>query len=44
MWSKCADMRQEWDDKHQRGLHARRIKEAREEAEKYRKWMEEACK
>jgi hypothetical protein len=44
MVTKCADMRQEWDDKHQPGRHARKIDDNRQGAEKWRKKMEQRCK
>jgi hypothetical protein len=44
MLSKCAQMRQEWDDKHQRGRHAVKIAENLKGAEKYRRRMKELCK
>jgi hypothetical protein len=44
LWTKCHKMRQEWDDKYERGRHTQKIKEAKDMAEQYRKWMEQACK
>jgi RHS repeat-associated protein len=44
MLTKCADMRQEWDDKHQPGRHADKIEENRKGAEKWRRRTEQRCK
>jgi hypothetical protein len=41
MLSKCARMRQEWDDKYQPGRHADNIAENLKGAEKYRRRMNE---